>query len=119
MSPQGDPHEALESGAGVLQAEGHAGIAKHTTRGEKCCLFLVLLRHLDLVVARERIQKTEQCAAGGGVHDLVDPREGIGVFGAGLVEVGEVDAEAASSGVLGDDYTVGEPSGMDIGRAHV
>ena len=47
------------------------------------------------------------------IHDLVDPREGIGVLGAGLVEVGEVDAEAASSGVLGDDHTVGEPSGMD------
>ena len=65
------------------------------------------------MIAREGIQKTEECAAGGGVHDLVDPREGIGVLGAGFVEVGEVDAEPASSGVLGDDHTVGEPSGVD------
>ena len=42
--------------------------------------------------------KTEECAVGGGVHDLVDPREGIGVLGASLVEVSKVDAEAASSG---------------------
>ena len=67
----------------------------------------------DLVIARKGIQKTEECAAGGGVHDLVNPWEGIGVLGAGLVEVGEIDAEAASSGVLGDDNTVGEPSGVD------
>ena len=65
------------------------------------------------MVTREGIQKTEERAAGGGVHDLVDPREGIGVLGAGLVEVWEVDAEAAASSVLGDDHTVGEPSGMD------
>ena len=32
---------------------------------------------------------------------------------ASFVEVGEVDAEAASSGVLGDDHTIGEPSRMD------
>ena len=36
LGPQGNPHEALESGAGILQAEGHAYVAKHTTRGEKC-----------------------------------------------------------------------------------
>ena len=36
-----------------------------------------------------------------------------GVLGASFVEDGEVDAEAASSGVLRDDHTIGEPSGMD------
>ena len=59
ISAQGDPHEALESGTGIFQAERHADVAKHTTRGEKCCLLLVLLRHLDLVIAWEGIQKTE------------------------------------------------------------
>ena len=41
----------LQSGTGIFQAERHADVAKHTTRGEKCCLLLVLLRNLDLVVA--------------------------------------------------------------------
>ena len=31
----------------------------------------------------------------------LQPQEGVGVLGAGLVEVSEVGAEAASSGVLG------------------
>ena len=59
------------------------------------------------------VQKTKELAAGSGVHDLVDPWEGIGVLRAGLVEVGEVDVVAAFSGVLGDDHTIGEPSGMN------
>ena len=65
------------------------------------------------MVTREGVQKTEELAAGSGVDDLVDPWEGIGVLGAGLVEAGEVDAEAASFGVFGDNHTVGEPSGVN------
>ena len=57
-------------------------------------------------------QKTEECAAGGGVHDLVDPREGIGVLGAGLVEVGEVDAKTLSAVGFWDHDRVGNPLGV-------
>ena len=32
LSPQSDPHEALESGTGIFQAEGHADVAKHTAK---------------------------------------------------------------------------------------
>ena len=72
----------------------------------------VLFSHLDLVVTREGVQKTEEVAASCGVHDLVNSWHGERVLGAGLVHVSVVDAEAPPAVGLGDDDAVGEPCGV-------
>ena len=78
-------------------------------RGQKSCLLNVLHRHLDLVIAREGVQKTQQVAFGGGVNDLIDARKLEGFLRASLVEVGEIEAHALLPAFLGDNNRVCQP----------
>jgi hypothetical protein len=75
LSHQGLTHEPLEGRSCVLQAEGHTDVAIHPARCDEGCFFFVLLCHLDLMIAGEGIQEAKEVTAGGGVNDLIYPRE--------------------------------------------
>jgi len=64
----------------VLEFEGHSGVAVSTERRDERRLDLVFFLEGDLMIAGVTVEKGEQFAAGGGVYDLVYPRQAKGVF---------------------------------------
>jgi hypothetical protein len=64
------------------------------------------------MIAREGIQEAKEVTAGSGVDDLIYPREWIRILGTGLVETGEVHAEAPTAISLRDNHRVGNPGGV-------
>src|SRR3989337_267005 len=84
---------SCKSGSGALQPEGHPYKAVHATWGYERGLLLVFLGHEDLVVSRVCIQKREQVTPGGGIHNLVDARQGKRVLRACLVQIYEIYAK--------------------------
>jgi hypothetical protein len=64
------------------------------------------------MIAGESIQEAKKVAAGGGVDDLIYPRERIRIFGTGLVETCEVHAEAPTAVSLWDDHRISNPGGV-------
>jgi hypothetical protein len=66
------------------------------------------------VVPGVAVEEAEQVTARRGVNDLVNPRLPEGVLGAGLVEVGVVDAHPPLVRVLlANEDRVGEPLRME------
>jgi hypothetical protein len=102
----------LEGGSCILQAEGHADIAVHTTRRDEGGFLLILLCHLDLMIAGESIQEAKEVAASGGVDELIYPWERIRILGTGLVETCEVHAEAPTAVCLWDNHRISNPGGV-------
>ena len=79
---------------GVLESKGHGGIAICTKRRDE--------RHFDLVVIFERylvidgltVEEGEELTAGGGVYNLIYPRQTKGVFRAVFVEISVINAHS-------------------------
>ena len=65
---------------GILESERHGGIAIRTERHDERRLDLVVFLEGYLVIARVTIEEGEQFVAGGGVYNLVYPRQTEGVF---------------------------------------
>jgi hypothetical protein len=112
LRPQGLMHEPLEGGSCILQAEGHTDVAVHPTGHDEGGFLLVLLSHLDLMIAGESIQEAKEVAAGGEVDDLIYPRERIRILGTSLVETCEVHAEVPTAVGLWDDHRISNPGGV-------
>ena len=72
----------------------------------KGCIFLVGWGHGDLVVSREGVQKGEHSLSGGGVYNMVYPRQREIVFWARIVEVGVIDAHPPFSFLFWDHYYI-------------
>jgi hypothetical protein len=64
------------------------------------------------MVTQEGIQKVKKVIAGGGVDDLIYPRERVSILGAGFVETGEVHAEASTAYSFRHDHQIGNPCGV-------
>jgi hypothetical protein len=64
------------------------------------------------MVPEEGIQKAKEVIACRGIHYLIDPWQRVRIFGAGLVEVGEVHAEEPAAVALGRYDWVGGPRGV-------
>ena len=79
---------------GVLESEGHGGVAVHTEgRGERC-LDLVFFLEGDLVIARVTVKEGEQFVADGGVYNLVYPWQTERVFGVVFVKISVINAHS-------------------------
>ena len=65
LSAESLVHELLESCACILEAEGHAHVEEHTAWCNECRLLFILLHHLDLMVTRKGVQKTQVITPGG------------------------------------------------------
>ena len=87
-------HGALESCAGIFEAEGHDTICKRAPGGYECGFVLISWMTLDLVVAREAIHKGESFMAGAIVDNLIDERRWEVVFWTSIVEITKVGANA-------------------------
>ena len=69
----------------VLQTERHHLITKEALTGDKGCFLLVCLVHHYLIVSRESVHKSKQLVTRSGIYQLVNARQRVTVFGAGLV----------------------------------
>ena len=65
---------------GVLESEGHGGIAIHTERCDERRLDLVVLLKGYLVIAGVTVEEGEQFIADGRVYNLIYSRQTEGVF---------------------------------------
>ena len=79
---------------GVLEFEGHGGIAIRTKRHDERHLDLVVLLEGYPVIAGVTVEEGEQFTAGSGVYNLVYPRQTEGVFRAVFVEIGVISAHS-------------------------
>ena len=79
---------------GVLESEGHGGIAVCTKRHDERCLDLVVFLEGYLVIARVTIEEEEQFATGGGVYNLIYPRQTEGVFRAVFVKISVINTHS-------------------------
>jgi hypothetical protein len=64
------------------------------------------------MIAGEGIQEAKEVTAGGGVDDLIYPRERIRILGTGLVETCEVHVEAPTAVSLWDDHRISNLGGV-------
>ena len=111
--PFEDPvDQPLESGTGILQAEGHHLVTIQTFVGDKGRLLLILRIHSNLVVAGESIHETQQLVAGSSVDQLINLREREAIFWASLVEVCIVDADPPLAASFLHHYHIGQPLGI-------
>jgi len=65
---------------GVLESEGHGGIAIRTERHDERRLNLVVLLEGYLEIAGVTVEEGEQFIADGRVYNLIYPRQTEGVF---------------------------------------
>ena len=72
---------------GILESEGHGGVAVCTEGRDERCLDLVFFLEGDLVIARVTVEEAEQFAAGGGVYNLIYPRQTEGPLGQCLLRL--------------------------------
>lgn len=105
-------HQALESCSGIPLAGRHAKIAVCPLWGGKASFYLIILGHVDLVIARVGVHEALKFTSGRGVDQLVDARKGIVVLWAFFVEVGEVHAHAPFPIGLLNQFFVSEPVGV-------
>ena len=77
---------------GVLEFEGHGGIAIRTKRRDERRLDLVVLFEGYLVIAGVTVEEGEEFAAGSGVYNLVYPRQTEGVFRVMFVKISVINA---------------------------
>ena len=75
----------LISCLGTLESKGHGDIAEGSKGSYESCLLLVLNRHLDLMITRISIQKTQTVTTCRSINYLINARESKGVCGASLV----------------------------------
>src|SRR3954464_1372158 len=78
-------HAPLVGCPGVLEAEGHGGVAEGSEWRDERRLLLVLNSHFDLVVPRVGVEETQRLRTSGGVDYLVDPWEDELLLRAGAV----------------------------------
>jgi hypothetical protein len=90
------PDGPLKGISRVLEPKGHTSVAVATYWRDEHYLIFILHRHLNLVVARERVEEAQQVTACRGVQDLVDARQRKRILWAALVEICEVDARPHS-----------------------
>jgi hypothetical protein len=115
-------HRALESCAGVFEAEGHDTVCKRTPRGNECGFVLIGWVNLNLVIARESVHERKGLVTGTVIDDLIDERCWKVVFGTCVIKIAKVSANANGALFFVDRYRVGNPQSVsdgvnELGRA--
>jgi hypothetical protein len=83
-------HEALEGGGGITQAKGHDQKLIVALMSSKGSLGNVCLFHMYLVVARMKIQFSEELGATQLIQEVINDRNGEFVFDGNFVEGAKV-----------------------------
>ena len=79
---------------GVFESEGHGGIALCTKRRDERCFDLAVLFEGYLVIAGVIVKEGEEFVVGGGVYNLIYPRQTEWVFRAVSVEISVINAHS-------------------------
>ena len=75
----------------ILESKGLGGVAVRTKGRDEWRLDVVFFLEGDLVIAGVTNKEGEQFAAGGGVYNLVYPRQAEGVFRAVFVKISTIN----------------------------
>ena len=78
----------------VLESEGHGGVAIRTEGHDERRLDSVFFLEGDLVIAGVTVKEGEQFAVGGGVYNLVYPRQTERVFRAVFLKINVINAHS-------------------------
>ena len=79
----------------VLESEGHSCVAVCTERRDERCLDMVFFLEGDLMITGVTVKEGEQFVAGGGVYNLVYPRQAKGVFRAVFVKISIINTHSS------------------------
>jgi hypothetical protein len=79
-------HEALEGGGGITQAKGHDQKLIVSLMSSKGSLGNIFLFHTYMVVARTKIQISEELGATQFIHEVINDRNGEFLFDGKFVE---------------------------------
>ncbi|GJS06953.1 hypothetical protein Tco_0363749 [Tanacetum coccineum] len=85
FSVKGLVYQSLLCGASVLEAEGYFCVAIYPVTGVESRLFLILFRHLYLVIAFVGVQETLKGVATEGLDLPIDFWKGVTILQTGLV----------------------------------
>ena len=75
----------LVSCLGTLESKRHGNIAEGSKGSYESCLLLVLNRHVDLMITRVSVQKTQTVTTRHSINYLINARESKGVCRASFV----------------------------------
>jgi hypothetical protein len=95
-------HEALEGGVGITQAKGHDQILIASLMSSKGSLGDIFLFHTYLVVARTKIQFSEELGATQFIQEVINDRNGEFVFDGKFVEGTEFGTHSPTALFLQD-----------------
>src|SRR4051812_43005049 len=104
----------LISCLGTLEPKGHRYIAEGSKRSYECCLLLVLNCHLDLMITRICIQKSQMLTTRRSINNLINTGEGKRICWASFVKICVIHTHAPGAVFLKDQHQIGQRFRMKI-----
>src|SRR3954467_2349926 len=97
----------------VLQSKWHPHKTVRAAWSDERSLLFIFFGHENLVVPGVGVKKRKQVTSGRGVNNLVNAQQGKRIFGASLVNIGEVDAKPPFPICFAHDDRIGQPRRME------
>ena len=104
-------HTTLISRLCTLEAKGHGNIAEGSKGRDKRCLILGLNCHLDMMITKISIQKTQMLTTRRSINDLINTRESKRISRTSFVQVRVVHTHAPSAILLSTSTGLASHSG--------
>src|SRR5215216_2186375 len=102
----------LVSRLGTLEPKRHRHIAEGSKGSDEGCLLLVLNCHLDLMISRISIQKTQAFTTRRSINNLINTRESKRISRAGFIKVWVIHTHAPSTIFRKHQHQVSQPIRM-------
>src|SRR3954469_15383050 len=106
-------HTPLISSLCTLKPEGHRNIAEGSKGSNERRLLLVLNCHLDLMITRICIQKTQTLATRRSINNLINTGESKRICWTSFVEICVVHTHTPSVVLLKDQHRISQPFRME------
>src|SRR3954464_7462458 len=102
-------HTPLISSLRTLKPEGHRNIAEGSKGSNEHRLLLVLNCHLDLMITRIGIQKTQTLATCRSINDLINTGESKRIRWTGFIQVCVIHTHAPGAIFLKNQHRISKP----------
>src|SRR4051812_435111 len=106
-------HTPLISSLRTLKPEGHRNIAEGSKGSYERRLLLVLNCHLDLMITRICIQKTQTLTTRRSINNLINTGEGKRICWTSLVKIYVIHTHAPGAVFLKDQHRISQPFRME------
>ena len=102
-------HTSLVSRLGTLEPKRHRHIAEGSKGSNKSCLLLVLNCHLDLMITRISIQKTQTLTTRRSINNLINMGEGERICWTSLIKIRVIHTHTPSAVFLKNQHWISQP----------